>query len=109
MKLLFDANLSFRLCRALDDLFPGSTQVRSIGLADAHDRAVRDYANANGFAIVTLDSDFAEMAALLGAPPKIIWLRSGNLRTAEVEALLRRHAGDIEAFERDNAACLEIY
>ena len=28
MKLLFDQNLSFKLCRALADLFPGSDQAR---------------------------------------------------------------------------------
>ena len=40
MKLLFDQNLSFKLCRTLSDLFPGSTQARLVGLADATDRAV---------------------------------------------------------------------
>jgi predicted nuclease of predicted toxin-antitoxin system len=40
MKLLFDQNVSFKLCRTLTDLFPGSTQVRLIGLADATDRAL---------------------------------------------------------------------
>ena len=37
MKLLFDQNLSFKLCRDLVDLFPGSTQVRLVGLAEASD------------------------------------------------------------------------
>ncbi len=40
MKLLFDQNLSFKLCRPLTGLFPGTTQVRLVGLADATDRAV---------------------------------------------------------------------
>ena len=33
MKLLFDQNLSFKLCQALADLFPGSSQVRLLGMA----------------------------------------------------------------------------
>ena len=41
MKLPFDPNLSFKLCRALTDLFPGTTQVGLIGLADATDRVPR--------------------------------------------------------------------
>jgi hypothetical protein len=66
MKLLFDQNLSFKLCRTLNDLFPGSIQVGLVGLADATDREVWEYAKINGFMLASLDSDFAEMAALLG-------------------------------------------
>jgi predicted nuclease of predicted toxin-antitoxin system len=32
MRLLFDQNLSFRLADKLRDLFPGSSQVRLLGL-----------------------------------------------------------------------------
>jgi predicted nuclease of predicted toxin-antitoxin system len=78
MKLLFDQNLSFKLSQALSDLFPGSSQVRLLGLAEADDRAVWQHAKANGFLLVTQDSDFAEMAALYGQPPKVIWLRCGT-------------------------------
>jgi len=109
MKLLFDQNLSFRLCHQLADLYPGSSQVRLVGLANADDRAIWQYAAANGHALVSLDYDFAEMAALLGPPPKVIWLRCGNQRTATIEDLLRRHCDAITAFESDAAACLEIY
>jgi predicted nuclease of predicted toxin-antitoxin system len=109
MKLLFDQNLSFKLCRQLADLLPGSTQVRLVGLANADDRSVWQYAAANGYVLISLDSDFAEMAAVLGPPPKVIWLRCGNQRTTVIEELLRRHCNAIAAFETDELACLEIY
>jgi predicted nuclease of predicted toxin-antitoxin system len=110
MKLLFDQNLSFKLSETFGDLFPGSTQVRLIGLAEASDRAIWDHAKRNGFTLVSLDSDFAEMAALFGAPPKVIWLRCGNQPTAIVALRLRTHADLIASFDRDEAAaCLEIY
>lgn len=68
------------------------------------------WAKANGFTILSQDVDFAEMAALLGPPPKVIWLRAGNQSTASISALLRRHAELIVAFGNDEgAACLEIY
>jgi len=70
MKLLFDENLSFKLCRQLKDLFPGSSHVRLLGLEHADDHATWDYAKVNEFALATLDADFVEMAALLGPPPK---------------------------------------
>ncbi len=60
MKLLFDENLSFKLCRRLNDLFPSSGQVRLLGLERADDRAIWDYAKANGFVLLTLDADFGE-------------------------------------------------
>jgi predicted nuclease of predicted toxin-antitoxin system len=110
MKLLFDQNLSFKLCRQLADLFPGSSQVRLLGLAEADDRAVWQHAEAGGFTLVSLDSDFADMATLLGPPPKVIWLRCGNQPTAMIETLLRERAESIAGFDEDeSAACLEIY
>ncbi len=109
MKLLFDENLSFRLCERLEGLFPGSAQVRPLGLGEADDRTIWDYAAANGFAVVSLDVDFAEKAALIGPPPKVIWLRCGNQPTDIIEKLLREYIAVIEAFELDDAACLEIY
>jgi predicted nuclease of predicted toxin-antitoxin system len=108
MKLLFDENLSFKLCR-LADLFPGSSQVCLIGLTRASDRAIWEHAGHNGFALVSLDVDFAERAILVGPPPKVIWLRCGNQPTAIVEKLLRDRAEAITAFENDIAARLEIY
>ncbi|MEA2934706.1 MAG: hypothetical protein QOD74_1352 [Variibacter sp.] len=109
MKLLFDQNLSFKLCRQLDDLFPGSSQVNLLGLGTADDRAIWRHAGVNGYVLVSLDADFAEMAALIGPPPKVIWLRCGNRPTATIAELLRNHAEAIASLERDVIACLEIH
>ncbi len=70
MKLLFDENLSFKLCRQLKDLFPGSNHVGLLGLEHADDRAIWDYAKVNEFALVTLDADFVEMATLARPAPE---------------------------------------
>jgi predicted nuclease of predicted toxin-antitoxin system len=110
MKLLFDQNLSFKLCQIVADLFPESKHVRLLGLSEVGDRVLWDYARENGFAIVSQDADFAEMAVLLRSPPKVIWLRAGNQSTADISSLLRRHSDLILAFSDDvEAACLEIY
>jgi predicted nuclease of predicted toxin-antitoxin system len=53
MRLLFDENLSFKLCARLKDQFPGSSHVRLLGLERADDLAVWRYAQANNFALVT--------------------------------------------------------
>jgi predicted nuclease of predicted toxin-antitoxin system len=110
MSLLFDQNLSFKLCQTVADVFPGSVHVRTLGLSEVGDQAIWDYAKANGLTIVSQDVDFAEKATLFGAPPKVIWLRAGNQSTAVLSLLLRRHAEAITRFASDdNAACLEIY
>lgn len=109
MKLFFDQNLSFGLCAALDNVFPGSMQARLAGLDTADDRTVWRFAAAQGCALVSHDADFAEMAALYGPPPRVVWLRGGNRPTAAVAALLRRHADLLRAFAQDlEAACLEL-
>ena len=63
MKLLFDQNVSPWLCRTLSDLFPGSAQVRDLGLREADDTIVWEYAARHGFAIVAKDADFRQRRA----------------------------------------------
>ncbi|HEY7767605.1 DUF5615 family PIN-like protein [Longimicrobium sp.] len=90
MKLLFDENLSFRLAGRLADLYPGSVQVRDAGLLGADDAVIWAYAAEHGFLVVSKDTDFYERSALLGAPPKVVWLRVGNASTRTIADLLRR-------------------
>jgi predicted nuclease of predicted toxin-antitoxin system len=98
VKLLFDENLSHRLVVLLEDLFPASQHVRDCALRAAVEAELWDYGKNNGFAIVTKDSDFQEKSVLLGAPPKIIWLRTRNCSTADIAALLRIAAHLIARF-----------
>ena len=110
MKLLFDQNLSFKLCPLLSDLFPGSAQVRLLGLDLAEDRVIWERAKADSFVLVSQDSDFAELAAMFGPPPKVVWLRCGNQPTATIATLLRENAESVLAFAQESElACLEIY
>lgn len=110
MKLLFDQNLSVKLCQQLNDLFPGSTQVRLVGLEQADDKAIWEYAKQGGFAMVTQAADFAEMSGVYGQPPHVIWLKCGNQRTTFIEKLLRHHSARIQEFTNAPATgCLEIY
>lgn len=101
MKLLFDQNLSHRLVQALQKEFPDSRHIREVGLEEATDTVVWQYAVQQGFAIVTKDADFHQRSFLFGHPPKVIWVRVGNASTAKIEALLRRRAADVDAFCSD--------
>jgi predicted nuclease of predicted toxin-antitoxin system len=110
MKLLFDQNLSFKLCTHLSELFPDSKAVRELGLECSDDRIGWQHAKDHGFMLVSQDSDFADMAAHYGQPPKVIWRRCGNQPVAAVEARLRRHFHSIWDFDQNvTAASLEIF
>ena len=98
MRLLFDQNLSHRLVGRLAVEFPDSRHVVAVGLDTATDRAVWDYAGEHGFVIVSKDSDFRQLAFLLGPPPKAIWLNVGNASTAEILTTIRDHLDAIFDF-----------
>ena len=107
---MFDQNLGFKLCRKLVDLFPESSQARLVGLDRADDSVLWEYAKANGFVMVSQDSEMFDLSSLRGHPPKLIWLRCGNQKTGVIEKLLRDHYAQIVALENDaTAGCLEIY
>ncbi len=101
MKLLFDQNVSPRLCKSLGDISPGSIPVRPVCLRDADAAAIWEYAQLNDFVIVSKDSDFQQRSLLYGSPPKFIWLRVGNCPTKTIEDLLRKHSAATHTFALD--------
>lgn len=108
MKLLFDQNLSHRLCDRLADLGVTLVHVRAVGLEAADDARVWDHAAEHEFTIVSKDADFNNRAFLFGPPPKVVWIRRGNCSTREIEDLLRARHADVVAFCADAAAALLI-
>ena len=110
MKLLFDHNLSHKLCHRLADLFPESTQTKLLTFETASDQTIWEHARSDGLVVVTLDKDFADLALLRGVPPQIIWLRCGNAKVATIEHLLRVNFEEIEKFKSNlDARVLEIW
>lgn len=101
MKLLFDQNLSPRLVVFLSDIYPDSNHVFPLGLDQVSDAEVWAYARSEDFLIVTKDADFADLSMLLGFPPKVIWIRRGNCKTTNIEAILRLHYTDVELLNKD--------
>ena len=108
MKLLFDENLSHALVGILAHDFRESAHVRDVGLRAAEDRELWDHARANGFAIVSKDTDFRERSYVEGFPPKIIWLDVGNAGTTAIAELLRRERQRIEHFKKQEETSLLI-
>jgi predicted nuclease of predicted toxin-antitoxin system len=109
MNLLFDQNISFRILKWVDDIFPGSSSVHNLISDNPHDLDIWKFAKLNNFAIVTFDADFIDISNLRGYPPKIIWLRIGNTSTKNIADRLRAEQVSIEEFLRNSEnAFLEI-
>src|SRR5687768_7314995 len=101
MKLLFDENLSPKLPALLASIFPGSAHARTCGLLGKTDEELWEYAKANGFVIVSKDSDFQQRSLLYGAPPKVVWLRIGNCTRQQLVQLIATHEQDIRKLDVD--------
>jgi predicted nuclease of predicted toxin-antitoxin system len=112
VKLLFDQNISFRTVNLLRISFPDAAHVKDFDLQYSTDKEIWNFAKDNNFTIVTFDSDFNDIATLLGHPPKIIWIRTGNTSSKNLASLLSTHLDSIKIFIEDklykDVACLEI-
>ena len=100
MKLLLDENLSDKIVPQILDLYPGSSHVKAHELLHTDDAAIWSFARKNEFVIVSKDSDFHQRSLVHGAPPKLVFLRSGNGPTAAITRLLRSDFALISEFLR---------
>lgn len=98
MKLLFDQNISPKIVKQLEDLFPDAKQVRHLGLENASDIQIFEFVKKNGYTVVTFDSDFVDLNVIKGFPPKILWLKTGNLTTKAISDLIRKNQMIIQTF-----------
>lgn len=109
MKLLLDESLSRRLVPALQERFPGSSQVALLGLEQADDLELWEYARQQGFVLVSKDEDFKDLQTLHGSPPKVVLLRLGNCTNQQVlEALLRSADRVIDLLQQDGVGVVEV-
>ncbi|WP_009630430.1 DUF5615 family PIN-like protein [Synechocystis sp. PCC 7509] len=99
MKLLLDENLSDRIIHKIVDLYPDSDHVKTLALTNTDDALIWEYAKANGFVIVSKDSDFHQRSLLYGYPPKFIYLGIGNNPTSKIVQILRDTFDTISQFE----------
>jgi predicted nuclease of predicted toxin-antitoxin system len=99
MKLLLDANLSWRMIAILKQHFDDCFHVDSIGLKiPAKDSEIWDYARKNDLIIVTNDEDFIDFINVKGFPPKVILLKTGNQSKLFNTNLLIQRKNDIQSF-----------
>jgi predicted nuclease of predicted toxin-antitoxin system len=108
MKLLFDQNISFRILKKLPVEFEGSRHVSEVGLSNSTDKDIWEYSRKIHYSIVTFDADFYDISILKGHPPKILWIRTGNLSTDKLMELLHYNLENITAFLNDEESADEV-
>ena len=109
MRLLLDANLSWRLTTVLSEHFGECIHVNKTDLPKpAKDSEIWNYARENGYTIVTQDSDFLSFFEAKGFPPKIILLRVGNIDRKTAEEILLQTKSHIIGLENGDYGLLEI-
>ncbi len=111
MKLLLDANISWRLVKILKGEFEDLVHASELSLSTpAKDHEIWNYALKNGFAIVSNDDDFNTLSQRFGFPPKVILLKTGNQSTQYHATLLKNRKKDISDFiNNPEYGLLEIY
>lgn len=108
--ILVDNNLSYRVASILKATYKGIIHVSSVGLDTVDDLVLWAYATNNELSILTKDADFNHIQQLNGFPPKIIWIRSGNVSTKHVVRLLETRQLEIKRFLEDKElGLLEIW
>jgi predicted nuclease of predicted toxin-antitoxin system len=89
MKILLDANISWKLINKLKPVFGECAHVDLIGIdVPAEDIDIWNYALDNGYIIITKDNDFVGLLELNGFPPKVVLLKTGNNSSQALMELL---------------------
>ncbi|MEO5501743.1 MAG: DUF5615 family PIN-like protein [Ginsengibacter sp.] len=111
MKLLLDANISWRLCGKLKSHFEDCFHVDHTGLKiPSSDNDIWKYALANELIIVTNDEDFVDLLNFKGYPPKIILLKTGNQSNDYIQKIILKHQENIATFyKNDEIGLLELF
>ncbi|WP_232834874.1 DUF5615 family PIN-like protein [Pleomorphovibrio marinus] len=98
-----------QILKFIPSQFSDSSSVKKEGLLNATDREIWKFAKENNYVIVTNYSDFNDLNLLYGFPPKIIWIRTGNLATQNLSRLLVENLEEILKFYADEGyGCFEI-
>lgn len=103
MTFLIDENLSFRLKRELADAFPSCRHVAEFRLLSSDDELVWERAREEGLTLLSKDNDLEAIVTRKGHPPRLVWIRLGNVSTNEIAKSLIAHAESVRRFINQRA------
>lgn len=108
MKLLIDNQLPEALAAFLSENGFEARHVRRLGLAAVSDECIWQFARAEGFCIVSMDQDFQHLSARLGFPPKVVWVRLGNVRRLALLGAFAKLLPELRSGLEGDTAVIEI-
>ena len=79
IRFLVDAQLPPGLARHLTARGHAAEHVNRIGLGNASDGAIWQYAARTGATLVTKDEDYVALAGQEATGPQVVWIRIGNI------------------------------
>jgi predicted nuclease of predicted toxin-antitoxin system len=90
VKFLVDNQLPQALCRFLNDRRHECTHVLEVGLDEAKDPTIWQYACDNSAVLIAKDEDFLLYATRTDPGTAFVWVRLRNCRNAELIAAFER-------------------
>lgn len=84
MRFLVDNQLPGALARALSARGEDCRHVLDVGVAQATDPEIWRYADENDLVLISKDDDFVRLATQPAARARLIWVRIGNCRNADL-------------------------
>ena len=84
MKFLVDNQLPIALARHMQKRGLDCEHVVEVGLAEAVDRDICQYATEQERIIISKDEDFLHLAGSRSTKFRFVWVRLGNCRTSEL-------------------------
>jgi predicted nuclease of predicted toxin-antitoxin system len=108
VRIIADENISWRIKKLMPwEILPANEIKLGERLSDL---LIWNFAKSNQYTILTFDEDFSELQNLFSFPPKIIWLRTGNISTTEIADRLIELEQEIVYFlNNDELGIYEIY
>ena len=96
MRFLVDAQLPPLLCDILVKAGFQAMHVDNLPAGDeTADAEIIRYADANGFTVISKDSDFYHSHMINRQPEKLLLITTGNMKNRQLFDLIRKHADNI--------------
>lgn len=97
MKFLIDNQLPPKLAQWITTQGYDVAHVQDIGLADAPDIEILEFAANNRYVLVSKDEDFLHLSLTRRGRPQIVWVRLGNCRTISLLSVFGRSMSSLVA------------
>jgi predicted nuclease of predicted toxin-antitoxin system len=109
IRVIADENISWRIKKLIPDwdILPSNEIDPGKRMTDSW---IWNFARQNNYSILTFDEDFFEIQNIHSFPPKIIWLRTGNISTRSIAERLKLLESEIKNFlGNEEMGIYEIY